>query len=167
MKLEWMGEYRDVVEKLMKYCNQYGNIYKREMYHGTKIKISYAQVQVIEYLLENEDRHQNMSMIASRLGISLSVFSKLANQLVKKGLLQKFHTKTNKKDVIIQVTELGRSTYADYCDYIVRTHFRLMFEVADQLPRDTLPIIANMLDVGLKPVIPDDESDDLIPIPHP
>ena len=164
MKLEWMGEYRDVVEKLIKYCNEYGNIYKRELYHGTKIKISYAQIQVIEYLLENEDRHQNMSMIAGRLGVSLSVFSKLVNQLTKKGLLQKFHTKNNKKDVIIQVTELGRSTYADYCDYIVRSHFQKMFEVADALPREALPIIANMLDVGLKPVPKDDSDDTLVPI---
>ena len=164
MKLEWMGEYRDVVEKLMKYCNEYGNIYKREQHYGTEIKISYAQIQVIEYLLENEERHQNMSTIASRLGVSLSVFSKLVNQLAAKGLLQKFHTQSNKKDVIIQVTDLGRKTYSDYSEYIVQTHFQKMFDVADQLPRETLPVIARMLDAGLKPTIIEGEEDVLIPI---
>lgn len=164
MKLEWMGEYRDVVEKLMKYCNEYGNIYKREQHYGTDIKISYAQIQVIEYLLENEERHQNMSTIASRLGVSLSVFSKLVNQLATKGLLQKYHTQSNKKDVIIQVTELGRKTYTDYSEFIVRTHFQKMFAVADKLPRETLPLIAQMLDAGLKPTIIESAGDVLVPI---
>lgn len=164
MKLEWMGEYRDVVEKLIRYCNEYGNIYKREQYYGTKIKFSYAQIQVIEYLLENEERNQNMSTIAARLGISNSVFSKLVNQLVTKGLLQKYHTMNNRKDVIVRVTELGRSTYMEYSDFILKNHFQKMFDIADQLPRETIPVIAQMLGAGEKPPTVKPEDDTLIPI---
>lgn len=164
MKLEWMGEYRDVVEKLIRYCNEYGNIYKREQYYGTKIKFSYAQIQVIEYLLENEERHQNMSTIAGRLGISNSVFSKLVNQLVTKGMLQKFHTKNNKKDVIVRVTDFGRSTYMDYSKFILENHFQKMFDVADRLPRETIPVIAEMLGAGEKPQVTEPVDDTLVPI---
>ena len=77
MKLEWMGEYRDIVEQLIKYCNVYAAVYKKEEFMGTDIQISYAQIQIIEYLLENEELHLNMKQLAAKLGITTSNFSKL------------------------------------------------------------------------------------------
>ncbi len=38
MKLEWMGEYRDIVEQLIKYCNVYAAVYKKEEFMGTDIR---------------------------------------------------------------------------------------------------------------------------------
>ena len=72
---------------------------------GTDIPISYAQIQIIEYLQENEELHQNMEQLAAKLGITTSNFSKLVNKLESKGLLQKYHAANNRKEVIIQVTE--------------------------------------------------------------
>lgn len=108
MKLEWMGEYRDIVEQLIKYCNVYAAVYKKEEFMGTDIPISYAQIQIIEYLLENEELHLNMKQLAAKLGITTSNFSKLVNKLESKGLLQKYHAANNRKEVIIQVTEYGK-----------------------------------------------------------
>ena len=58
MKMEWMGRHREVVEALIHYCNIYAGVYKREgmVYQG--ISYSYSQVQVLEYLLENEERRE-------------------------------------------------------------------------------------------------------------
>ena len=50
MKLEWMGEYREFVEQLIKYCNYYAASYKKERCYGTEIPISFAQIQIVEYL---------------------------------------------------------------------------------------------------------------------
>ena len=137
MKLEWMREYRDVVEQLIKYCNVYAAAYKKEGIPGTDIPISYAQIQVIEYLLENEELHQNN-------------FSKLVNKLEQKQLLDKFHTADNRKEVIIQVTEYGRRVYQEYSDYIYREHFSKMFEAAKDIPKECLPLIADMLGAPYK-----------------
>ena len=150
MKLEWMREYRDVVEQLIKYCNVYAAAYKKEGIPGTDIPISYAQIQVIEYLLENEELHQNMKQIAMRLGITTSNFSKLVNKLEQKQLLEKFHTADNRKEVIIQVTEYGRRVYQEYSDYIYREHFSKMFEAAKDIPKECLPLIADMLGAPYK-----------------
>jgi DNA-binding MarR family transcriptional regulator len=65
----------------MRYCNIYAGVYKKEMTHGTNVSFSYAQIQVLEYLLENEELNQNMSCIATRLGITFSTFSKVVNKL--------------------------------------------------------------------------------------
>ncbi len=149
MQLEWMGEYRDMVEKLIKYCNVYASVYNREMYHGAQIDFSYSQIQVVEYLLENEDLHQNMSEVSSRLGISPSAFSKLINRLSQKGLLEKFHTDKNRKNVIIRVTDLGRQVYQQYSDFIFKEHFSKMFSVADEIPSEFIPKIAQMFDAAI------------------
>ena len=89
MTLEWMGEYRELVEALIHYCNIYAAVYKTEKMEYDGIKYSYSQIQVLEYLLESEDQRQNMSCIASRLGITRSNFSKIVSRLQKKGLVDK------------------------------------------------------------------------------
>lgn len=149
LKLEWMGEYREMIEKLIKYCNVYALVYNKEMEIGIEAKISLSQIQVVEYLLENEDLHQNMSEIACRLGISPSAFSKLINRLSQKGFLNKYHTSENRKDIIIRVTDYGREIYRQYADYIIGTHFSKMFQVANEIPKEYIPKIAKMLDVGI------------------
>ena len=74
MKLEWMGEYRDVVEALIHYCKIYASVYRVEKMHYGDISYSYSQIQVLEYLLENEERGENMTAIANRLGITRSLY---------------------------------------------------------------------------------------------
>jgi len=76
MKLEWLGEYRDFVEKMIKFGNAYANRYQKERYYGSEIRFSPSQLQTMEYILENEERNQNMAEVAARLGISPSAFSK-------------------------------------------------------------------------------------------
>ena len=164
MKLEWMGEYREIVEKLIKYCNHYAQSCKVEKCYGTDIPISFAQVQVLEYLLENEELHQNMSEIAARLGIRISYFSKLVNKLVEKGLLEKYHTVDNKKDVIVKATDYGKTTYLKYADVIYKYHFKAMFEEADAIPKEYLPMVAAMLAAGTEEKETNNKAVKLVPI---
>ena len=113
MKLEWMGKYRKLVEAMIGMGNAYSQVSKIEVF-GDDVKLNSVQLQVMEYTLENEELNQNMSQIAQRLSISQSNFSKITNQLVKKGMLEKFHTRNNSKNVIIKVTEKGREFYKNY-----------------------------------------------------
>jgi len=149
LELNWMGEYRNMVEKIIKYCNVYALVYNKEMERGSDVKFSFSQIQVVEYLLENEDLHQNMSEIAARLGIYPSAFSKLVNRLVQKGFLKKYHTSDNHKDVIIKVTDFGREIYTKYSAYILENHFSKMFSVAEEIPREYIAKFAAMLDAGV------------------
>lgn len=165
MKLDWMGDYRDIVEQLIKYCNVYASLYNKEMPNSTGVSFSFAQIQVVEYLLENEDLNQNMMTIAARLGISVSTFSKLVSRLVKKELLQKYHVEGNRKDVIIRVTDEGRRIYNEYAQVISKHHFAPMFDAAGEIPREYLPLFANMLRAGLPAEIKDKKKKArLIPI---
>lgn len=145
MQLEWMGEYRDVLEKLIHYCNVYAAVYKKEMPPIEGVSFSFSQIQVVEYLLENEELNQNMSTIALRLGITFSTFSKMVNKLEEKGLLEKFYLEGNKKNIVIHVSALGKRVYTAYVQEIMSHHFGPMFEVLQQIPRESLDLFAKAL----------------------
>lgn len=146
MYLDWMGKNRLFVEKLIKYANTYAAIYKKEDFYGTDIAISFEQVQVLEYLLENETLNQNMAMIASRLGISPSNFTRIVNKLVKKGMLEKYYVEGNRKNIVIRVTDFGKEQYLLYSECIYEYSFSKMFRHIEQIPQEELELVAKGLE---------------------
>ena len=137
MKLEWMGENREVVEALIHYCNIYASAYKLEKQYYQGISYSYAQIQVLEYLLENEERQEHMSVIASRLGITRSNFSKIVTRLESKGLVRKSSKPGSRKELLVTVLPLGRALYEEYSREILRWHFAPMFRELDKVPPES------------------------------
>ncbi len=148
MQLTWMGKYRDFVEKLIKYGNSYAQAYKTEGNYGTDIPFSAAQLQVLEYILENEEKNQNMVEIASRLGITPSAFSKNVKKMTDKGLLEKYHASTNKKDVIIRVSSLGKDAYSQYVEFACRRAYNQIFEILDGIPEQYISLFTKILDIS-------------------
>ena len=145
MKLAWMGEYRDVVEALIHYCNIYAAVYRAEKMHYRGISYSYSQIQVLEYLLENEERGENMSAIANRLGITRSHFTKLIQRLSLKGLVEKKRMPGSKRDVNVTVNALGRALYEDYSQRILTEHFAAMFKALENLTPEARVHVQNAL----------------------
>lgn len=88
MNLIWLGKYRSFFENLSLYTNVYGQAYTIQGFHGTSVPCSLAQIQVLEYILENEEENQKMSEVARRLGLSPSAFSKNVKKMMDKQLLE-------------------------------------------------------------------------------
>ena len=145
MKLRWMGQNREIVEALIHYCNIYASVYRIEKmsYHG--ISYSYAQIQVLEYLLENEERNENMSTIAQRLGITRSNFTKIISRLCAKGLVEKISMPGSRRDLNVVVNTLGRELYEDYAKGVLKRHFEPMFRDLDKLDPDARNVVRDAL----------------------
>ena len=145
MKMEWMGEYREVVEALIHYCNIYASVYKSEHMQYQQVNYSYSQIQVLEYLLENEERMDNMSAIAARLGISRSNFTKIVNRLEAKGLVEKSSLQGSKKELAVTVNDKGKALYEEYSQRILKNHFQPMFHKLEHIPKELYPYISDAL----------------------
>ena len=145
MKMEWMGEYRDIVEALIYYCNIYADVYKNEHMVFQDVTYSFSQVQVLEYLLENEERQDNMSGIAARLGISRSNFTKIVNRLESKGLVEKAYMQGSRKELVVTVNDFGKALYEEYSQEILKNHFQPMFHKLDSIPKELYPFISGAL----------------------
>ena len=114
------------------------------------VRYSYSQIQVLEYLLENEERNENMSAIAARLGITRSNFTKIVNRLVAKGLLEKDYLPGSRKALKITVNALGRELYYAYARDILRWHFSPMFAELDRLDPSAYPAIHDALYAAMR-----------------
>lgn len=169
MKLEWMGKYRKLVESMIGMGNAYSQITKMEVFGDDDTRLTAVQLQVMEYTLENEELNQNMSQIAERLSISQSNFSKITNQLVKKGMLEKFHTRNNSKNVIIKVTEKGREFYKSYSQNESTDIWRRIFKMLKNVDDKDVEIFANCLNeftnqLNSRPQSADSGGDELVKI---
>lgn len=133
MKLEWMGNHRALIEKIIKYGNAYSNTYKLQRSYGTDVMFSASQIQTLEYILEAEDKDEKMSEMAARLGVSRSTFSKNVKNLEEKGLLEKYHLSGNRKDIYVKPSAEGREVYAKYTEFVRQICFDDIFQYADKV----------------------------------
>lgn len=147
MKLEWLGRYRELIEKTIKFGNAYGNIIKKEADYGTSVSFTPPQLQVMEYILENEEKNQSMAQIAERLGMSPSSFSKNVKKMLDKGPLEKYHTSSNKKNIIVRISPFGREVYDAYCRRMKLRTFDKMFEILDGVSQEDLDKVAQALEL--------------------
>jgi len=157
MKMEWMGEYRDIVESLIRYCNIYTGVYKKESIVYQDVTYSFSQIQVLEYLLENEERQDNMSAIAARLGISRSNFTKIVNRLEAKGLVVKTSMQGSRKEITVNVNDFGKDLYKEYSQRILKHHFEPMFRELEKIPPELYPHISGALYHAMEPKQETDE----------
>ena len=132
MKLEWMGRYREIIGNFYRSANGYSQICKSEMF-GDPVLFSPYEVQIMEHIMEHADEHRNMKWYASRLGLSQGTYSKYVQKLVKKGLLEKYHTSENKKDIILMVSPLGLEEYRAYAAIAETQLFHELFSYLDSV----------------------------------
>jgi DNA-binding MarR family transcriptional regulator len=145
MKLEWMGPYRPLVEAYIKSANHYARSYQQPTICFEDVALSPALVQVLEYILENEEQGLSMQALADRLGITRSAFSKMVAKLAAQGLLEKRHPAGNAKEYRLQATPKGRRIYQSYVDEVFALLFGEVFALAHQIPAEYADIFAQIL----------------------
>lgn len=137
MSLEWMGRYRELIEQLQRFGNRYAVQYNREVSCGPDLSLSPAQLQVLGYLLENEGKHLKMAQVAQALDILQSTFSKCISRMTEKGLIEKYHTSQNRKDVIIRASARGREAWLHYSLGLYAA-YQQFFSALEGVPDDAL-----------------------------
>ncbi|WP_270169850.1 MarR family winged helix-turn-helix transcriptional regulator [Paenibacillus sp. SYP-B4298] len=147
MKLDWMGNHRALIEKIIKYGNAYSNTYKLQRSYGTDVMFSAAQIQTLEYILEAEDQDEKMSEMAARLGVSRSTFSKNVKNLMEKGLLEKYHLSGNRKDIYVKPSAKGREVYVNYTAFVRELCFDEVFKYADTISEADKESFTRIMDV--------------------
>lgn len=148
-----MSKHRSLVEKLIKYGNAYANTYRLQRDYGTGIKLSAAQIQTLEYILENEERGEKMTEMARRLGVKNSAFSKNIKKLMEKELLEKYQYTDNKKDIYVKATDKGRNLYIEYAEFISKNCFSKIFEIADEISNEDIKRFEDMLNIFAETLI--------------
>ena len=137
MKLEWMGQHRALIEEYIKAANRYARNYRTVYYEIEGVPLNSATIQVLEYILETEEDRQPMSRLAERLGVTRGAFSKIASQLCKQGLVEKFHPEGSEKEYVLTLTEKGRSVYTTYSERVLQRVFQPLFDELEKMPQQS------------------------------
>jgi len=163
MAMEWLGEHEKLIGALMRFGNAYAQNYNTERDLGIGVSFSASEIQALEYILFNERENQHMAEMAAKLGIPNSTFSKNIKKMMDKGLVEKYHTSTNKKEIILRVSAFGREAYGRYRQFVYDNIYKDVFTLLDTVPQEYRETMLKALDMIAKANITTAEPE-LIPI---
>lgn len=146
MKIEWMGKYRSFVASIFRSGNAYAQIVKQPT-SGDEVKFGPYEVQIMEHILEYGEQNYNMIWYARQLGMIPSTFSKTVKRLVDKGLVEKYHTSENKKNVILRLTPFGQKEYRKYAVYAYDMWFKELFALLDTMTDEEIEKTQKVIDM--------------------
>ena len=146
MGLEWLGKHRGIVGDFYRSANGYSQICKEE-FIGEKVRFSPYEVQIMENIMEHEQDNRNMKWFARQLGLTQATYSRYVGRLVRKGMVEKYHTEDNRKNIILRLSPLGQEEYARYAEYMLRFRFGPMLEYLDSLTPDQLEAVEKVMGI--------------------
>lgn len=154
MKLEWMGENREIVRGLTRYVNLYAHSQADRFSSGEEEPLSPQEWQTLECILEFEGENYNMATLAEKLGMPASNFSKYVKTLVAKGLVERYKRADNRKEIILLPSEAGRELYRKNSEMLAREWQPAFALLAQMTPADRervrafLEQMARSIDLG-------------------
>lgn len=145
METTWL-RHKELIHAIYKYANAYASICYNETLGG-EVKLSSIEVQIIEQILDHSDEHRNMKWYADKIGISTSTFTKNVNRMNKRGLVNKYHTSNNRKNVILVVTKEGILSYREYAEKAEKMIFGKIFDLLDHFSQEDLDRLQEVFDI--------------------
>ena len=84
----------------------------------------------------------NMSTIAKKLNITVGSLTTSVNSLVKKGYVDRFRSKEDRRVVYVRLLEKGENAYYHHEDY----HKQMTQAIVDKLDESEIPVLLKTLD---------------------
>jgi DNA-binding MarR family transcriptional regulator len=114
-----MNEERRDFERLMEMINQVtakmGAMHEPALDFGTGVPLYRVEIHTIKTLGDNPGI--NMTGLAERMGVTKGAVSQTINKLASKGLVVKAAADDNAREILPELTELGRKGYDEHERY--------------------------------------------------
>ena len=136
MGTEWMGRYRPLVAELVRHSNCAQRPNSPRTFVAEGINLNAHEWQVFEYIVEHADDDSHMNLISDRLGIAQSTFSKIVKALCGLGLVDKYQTTRNRKNIILRPSEKGLEVYRKHSADLGRDTFDSFFSALESFSDD-------------------------------
>lgn len=136
MKAQIIDKIRDIatiINKEIKQCRDYGT--GHSLYH--------SEVHLIVAIFNHRDA--NASELSQVLDITNGAVTQVADKLSKKGLIERYRLKENKKDTYFRLTEQGEQVYWGHEKHHNKLNARVM-EHLKGMDEDQVKLIVTFLD---------------------
>ncbi len=144
---EWMGRYRGLVAAIVQHTNVVieGESLRKFMYEG--LYLSTKEWQVLEYIVEHREDDEKMIHMSEALGFRQSYFSKITKALSDLGLIERFHSADNKKDVFLKPTEYALTVYEYHTGQSYQNYFKPFFDALENVSDQDLAAVARAISI--------------------
>lgn len=160
MQSEWMGRYRPLVAALVKHSNINTKLGKNRSENECGVPLSANEWQVLETVIEHQHEVSNMNRLAEAIGLAQSTFSKTVKYLCGIGLVEKYQTATNRKNVILKPTPTALELYERHSAVLAQYVFRDFFHQLESIQDKDLQTLIHAIDAlndALAPAVPEEE----------
>lgn len=147
MNTEWMGRYRPLLAALVRHSNITQRSSGTRTMLTDEISLNAQEWQVFEYIIEHMEDDAYMNLISDRLGIPQSTFSKIVKALCLHGLVDKYLTSNNRKNIILRPSEKGLSVYQQHSQKVLSAKFEPFFEMLDSFSDEQIARFTDALDL--------------------
>lgn len=155
-----MDRYRELVAALVRHSNTITEINSVMQYFCEGVYLKNHEIQVLEYIIDKGNAHTNMTEIVHALSIPQSSFSRISSTLHKAGLIEKYHSDDNRKNIHIRPTQLGKKAYTEYAARKNEASFSRFFEELKGLDDNSITVFTNALNT-LTDSISQNEADNI------
>ncbi|MBQ6048501.1 MAG: winged helix-turn-helix transcriptional regulator [Oscillospiraceae bacterium] len=138
MDMSWMGRYRTLVMALVQHSNisaRGGGIRDRIT---DDVWLNAHEWQVLEYIIEHAEDDAYMNRISEVLGLPQSSFSRSVSLLSSYGLVERYQTESNRKNVLLRPTEKGILVYKEKYSQLDNELFEVLFKSLDRFDDETI-----------------------------
>lgn len=138
MDMSWMGRYRTLVMALVQHSNISARGGGIKDWVCDDIWLNAHEWQVLEYIIEHAEDDAYMNRISEVLGLPQSSFSRSVSLLSSYGLVEKYQTESNRKNVLLRPTEKGILVYKEKYSRLDNELFEVLFKSLDRFDDETI-----------------------------
>ena len=157
-----MGRYRDLVAALVLHGNVAIRSQSQKLDVGDGLSLRNQQWEILEYIVDHRDKYFSMIDISYQLSIPQSTFSKTVQLLCSYGLVEKYQTVNNRKNIILKPTAYGLEVY----DRVTREHvckdLQGFFDALEDVSDRDLERFVRALKILDDALLPDREEEELV-----
>ena len=155
MEFNWMGRYQEIIDALVLHGNVVLRTQATTSEIGEGILLKPQQWQILEYIVRNCDKTFSMIDISYRLNIPQSTFSKTVKLLYEYGLVEKYQTVNNRKNIILRPTEKGLQVYRQHAEYHVKPYFESFIDALRDVADEDLHAVAKAIEALDNEMLPE------------
>lgn len=155
MKTDWMGRYRDVIAALILHGNVVIRAQMNTMDFGNGIRLRSQQWEIFEYIVEHQDENFRMIDISYSLSIPPSTFSKTVKLLCRYGLLEKYQTPDNRKNILLRPTDFGLELYRSMSLDHIRMDLQGFFDALENVSDEDLRAFVRAIGILDDSILPE------------
>jgi DNA-binding MarR family transcriptional regulator len=139
--------FNELAEKLYKAFNLAGQEMKTAWDYGIGLNLYHSEVHLLDMIKAHKGA--NASELSRIMGVTTGAVWQVSRKLLDKGLIENYQHENNKKEVLFQLTDLGKKA----CKGHQKHHETIntgLFEYMENLNEADIKIISEFLDVIIK-----------------